>query len=130
MNISHDQITKHFETFSLQWFGKIVSNHEVSSTILNLYFPLSTLYFTKQLCINMPVISCTGIPPIIFHPYGALIILENKILLNIISLCPQKHNHMYIESKTLTSSYKFSLSRTFFIQIFITLLAMKHSITH
>ena len=69
--------------------------------------------------INMPVIYCTVIPPIICHPCGSLVILENNILLSIISLCLQKHNHRYIESNILTNSYKFILSRFFSFIFFL-----------
>ena len=98
MNISHDQITKHFEHFSLKWFFLIISNRKMSRTMLNLFFFLVKYFLHKEVeYINMLAISCTGIPPIIFYLYGDLIILENNILLNLISLCLQKHNHTYIE---------------------------------
>ena len=63
--------------------------------------------------INMPGIYCTGSPPIICNTYDALIVLENNILFNIISLCLHKHNRSYIESIKLTSYFKFSLRWTF-----------------
>ena len=67
----------------------------------------------------MPAISCTGSPPIICHPCVALIILEKNIFPNIVSSCLQKHNHPYIESNIITSSYKFSLSRKFSLIFFL-----------
>ena len=82
----------------MQWFFLIFSNHGMSRTMINLFLLLvDYLLYKEDEYINMPGISCIGIPPIIFYLYGDLIILENNILLNVISLCLQKHNHTYIE---------------------------------
>ena len=110
-----------FRTFSVQRFCKIVSNHEMISTILNLYFyPVNSILHKEMAYIYMHGISCKGILPILCHTYGPLIILKNNILNNLTSLCLQKHNHSCIESNILTSFYKFSLSRSFFIHICLT----------
>ena len=103
----------------------------MSRTIVILYFSVVNCILHKEIAyIHIPRISCAGIPHIIFHPYGAMIILENNILLNIVSLCFQKHNHPYIERNILTSSYNFSLSWNFCIQILISGLEMKHYWTY
>ena len=78
----------------------------------------------------MPGIYCAGIPTIICHPYGALVVLGNNISIHIISLFLHKHRYQYILRNILTSSYKFSLSRNFCIHIFLTGSAMKHSTIH
>ena len=78
----------------------------------------------------MPGISCTVIPYLLCYLYGAMIILEKKILLNLIYLCHQKHNHLYIERNILNRSYNFILSQTFCIQILRTVSEMKHFINH
>ena len=76
----------------------------MSRTIINLYLSLVNSILHKEMVyINMPGIYCTGSPPIICNTYDALIVLENNILFNIISLCLHKHNRSYIESIKLTS---------------------------
>ena len=103
----------------------------MSSKTNNLYFSLVNYILHKEMAyINMPGIYCKGIPPIFCHVYGALICWEKNILLNFIYLCLQKHNPPYIERNILTSSFKFILSWTFCIQIFLNGLTMKHYITH
>ena len=130
MNIYHDHITKNIEHSSFRWFLKTVSNHDTSRTIISLYFYLVDSILHKEMAyINMPTILCTGSPPIFCHPYGGLIILENKIILDIISLWLHKHNNTFIQRNILTSSYTFSLSRTFRIQILLAESTMKHFIT-
>ena len=119
-----------FWTFYLQWFGKIIRNHWAIRKLINLYLSLFNSILHKEIAnINMPGISCTGIPPIILHTYLSLVISKKNILLNLISLWLHKHNHPQIKRNIITSSYKFSLSWKVFIQLFLTGLEMKRSIT-
>ena len=91
-----------------QRLHKIFSQNELSRTIHYLEFTFVDLIFHKKTYLNIYAISCTRVPTIFLHFYGALIILiHNFFFISYPSAA--KKNHPNIVRNVLTCSYQIQL---------------------
>ena len=88
------------------------------------------LYFTEKSDMNMSRVDNTWFSPILLHENGTFIVLENNIVLDLISLFFQEHHQSQIIWNALTHTYQFHLCWDLYIDILFWWFSMDYPTSH